>query len=101
KSVSQIILLTCREKAFAVLPGRRLTVTNWRPEKTYARTGSALHSVILEAVAAIQSRLAPPSPATSADRRWCDAIFLRTWRPVCSTATNGRYMLRPHARSRE
>ncbi len=34
KSVSQIILLTCREKAFAVLPGRRLTVTNWRPEKT-------------------------------------------------------------------
>ena len=34
KSVSQIILLTCREKAFEVLPGRRLTVTNWRPEKT-------------------------------------------------------------------
>ena len=34
KTVSQIILLTCREKAFEVLPGRRLTVTNWRPEKT-------------------------------------------------------------------
>jgi hypothetical protein len=34
KSVPQIILLTCREKAFAILPGRRLTVTNWRPEKT-------------------------------------------------------------------
>ena len=34
QTVSQIILLTCREKAFEVLPGRRLTVTNWRPEKT-------------------------------------------------------------------
>ena len=33
KTVSQIILLTCREKAFEVLPSRRLTVTNWRPEK--------------------------------------------------------------------
>ena len=34
QTVSQIILLTCREKAFEVLPSRRLTVTNWRPEKT-------------------------------------------------------------------
>ena len=39
KSVSQIILLTCREKAFEVLPGRRLTVTNWRPEKTLSPYG--------------------------------------------------------------
>jgi hypothetical protein len=30
-SVPQIILLTCRERAFEVLPGRRLKVTNWRP----------------------------------------------------------------------
>jgi hypothetical protein len=33
KNVPQIVVLTCRENAFAVLPGRRLTVTNWRPEK--------------------------------------------------------------------
>ena len=31
--VPQIILLTCRERAFEILPGRRLTVTNWRPER--------------------------------------------------------------------
>jgi hypothetical protein len=30
---AQIILLTCRERAFEILPGRRLTVTNWRPER--------------------------------------------------------------------
>jgi hypothetical protein len=34
KSVPQIVVLTCREKAFADLPGRRLTVTNWRPERS-------------------------------------------------------------------
>jgi hypothetical protein len=34
KNVRQIVLLTCREKAFSVVPGRRLTVTNWRPENT-------------------------------------------------------------------
>lgn len=32
-SVPQIIVLTCRERAFEILPGRRLTVTNWRPER--------------------------------------------------------------------
>ena len=32
-SVPQIIVLTCREKAFEILPGRRLKVTNWRPER--------------------------------------------------------------------
>lgn len=34
KSVPQIVVLTCREKAFADLPGRRLTITNWRPERS-------------------------------------------------------------------
>jgi uncharacterized protein YhaN len=33
-AVPQIILLTCRERAFEILPGRRLTVTNWRPERS-------------------------------------------------------------------
>jgi hypothetical protein len=32
-AVPQIVLLTCRERAFEILPGRRLTVTNWRPER--------------------------------------------------------------------
>ncbi|HET6389991.1 AAA family ATPase [Hyphomicrobium sp.] len=32
-SVPQIIVLTCREKAFEILTGRRLKVTNWRPER--------------------------------------------------------------------
>jgi hypothetical protein len=32
-SVPQVIVLTCRERAFEILPGRRLTVTSWRPER--------------------------------------------------------------------
>ncbi len=30
-AIPQIIVLTCRETAFSALPGRRLTVTAWRP----------------------------------------------------------------------
>ncbi len=33
KAIPQVILLTCRERAFEILSGRRLSVTNWRPER--------------------------------------------------------------------
>jgi hypothetical protein len=32
-AIPQVILLTCRERAFEILPGHRLGVTEWRPER--------------------------------------------------------------------